>query len=79
MGVRRAPTQVGFNVTHTLHSLRVSGRDRSGIAAELTQKLADARINVRGCSASVIGNEFAAYIAMDSLLDANRAIEILRH
>ncbi|MGA8054538.1 MAG: ACT domain-containing protein, partial [Burkholderiales bacterium] len=32
--------QVGFNVTHTLHSVRVMGRDRPGIAAELTQKLA---------------------------------------
>ena len=28
--------QVGFNVAHTLHSIRVKGRDRPGIAAELT-------------------------------------------
>ena len=69
--------QVGFNVTHTLHSVRVLGRDRPGIAAELTQKLADAGINLRGFSASVIGTQFAAYIAVDSLLDAGRAIEIL--
>jgi hypothetical protein len=32
-----AAAQVGFNVTHTLHSVRVIGRDRPGIAAELTQ------------------------------------------
>ena len=36
-----AAAQVGFNVAHTLHSVRVIGRDRPGIAAELTQKLAD--------------------------------------
>jgi hypothetical protein len=69
--------QVGFNVTHTLHSVRILGRDRPGIAAELTQKLADAGINMRGFSASVIGTQFVAYIAVDSLLDASRALEIL--
>jgi hypothetical protein len=70
--------QVGFNVTHTLHSVRVLGRDRLGIAAELTQKLADAGINLRGFSASVIGTQFVAYIAVDSMQDANQTIEILK-
>jgi hypothetical protein len=70
--------QAGFNVTHTLHSIRVLGRDRPGIAAELTRKLADAGINLRGFSASVIGTQFVAYVAVDSLQDANRALEILR-
>ena len=74
-----AAAQAGFNVTHTLHSIRVLGRDRPGIAAEVTQKLADAAINLRGFSASVIGTQFVAYVAVDSLLDANRAMEILRN
>jgi hypothetical protein len=73
-----AAAQVGFNVTRRLHSVRVMGRDRPGIAAELTQKLADGRINLRGFSASVIGPQFVAYVAVDSLDDANKAIEILR-
>ena len=73
-----AAAEMGFNVTHTLHSVRVMGRDRPGIAAELTQKLADAGINLRGFSASVIGTQFVAYIAVDSLQDANQAIEILK-
>ena len=73
----RAASEVGFNVTHTLHSVRVLGRDRSGIAAELTQRLADAGINLRGFSASVIGNQFIAYVAVDSLQDANKVIELL--
>jgi hypothetical protein len=72
-----AAAQVGFNVTHTLHSVRVVGRDRPGVAAELTQKLADASINLRGFSAAVIGKQFIAYIAVDSLQDADQAIEIL--
>ncbi len=72
-----AAASVGFNVTQTLHSVRVMGRDRPGAAAELTQKLADAGINLRGFSASVIGSQFVAYVAVDSLDEANKALEIL--
>jgi hypothetical protein len=77
-GEIRAAAQVGFNVTHTLYSVRVMGRDRPGIAAELTQKLADASINLRGFSAAVIGTQFVAYLAVDSLQDATTALEILK-
>jgi hypothetical protein len=69
--------QVGFNVAYTLNSVRIMGRDRPGIGAELTQKLADGGINLRGFSASVIGTQFLAYAAVDSLDDANKVIEIL--
>ena len=69
--------QVGFNVAYTLHSVRIMGRDRPGIGAELTQKLAGGGINLRGFSASVIGTQFLAYAAVDSLDDANKVIEIL--
>ena len=54
------------------------GHDRPGVAAELTQKLADGRINLRGFSLSVIGTQFLAYAAVDSLDDANKVIEILK-
>jgi predicted amino acid-binding ACT domain protein len=74
----RVAAQVGFNVSQSLHSVRVMGQDRPGVAAELTQKLADAGINLRGFSASVIGKQFAAYVAVDSLADANKAVQILR-
>ena len=53
------------------------GRDRPGIAAELTQKIADGQINLRGFSLSVIGTQFLAYAAVDSLDDANKVKEIL--
>jgi len=74
----RAAAQVGFNVSYSLHSVRVMGPDRPGIAAELTQKLADEQINLRGFTASVIGPQFVAYVAVDSLDDANKAMEILQ-
>ena len=72
-----AAAEVGFNVTHSVHSVRVLGRDRPGMAADLTRTLADAGINLRGFSAAVIGAQFVAYIAMDSERDADRAIELL--
>ncbi|HEU5296248.1 MAG TPA: ACT domain-containing protein [Burkholderiaceae bacterium] len=74
----RAAAQVGFNVTHSLHSVRVLGPDQAGVAATLTQKLADAGINLRGFSASVIGRQFVAYLALDSQDDAARATEVLK-
>jgi len=47
------------------------------VAAALTQKLADGGINLRGFSASVIGAQFVAYVAVDSLDDANKAVQVL--
>jgi hypothetical protein len=73
----RAAAQVGFNVTRSLHAVRVMGPDQPGIAAELTLKLADGGLNLRGFSAAVIGTQFFAYVAVDSLDDASKAMEIL--
>jgi hypothetical protein len=73
----RAAADLGFNVTHSLHSVRVMGKDRPGVAGELARKVADAGINMRGFSASVIGTQFVAYVAVDSLEDANKAIRVL--
>lgn len=73
-----AAAQVGFNVTKTLHSVRIVGPDRPGIIATLTQKLADAGINLRGFSASALGTQFVAYAAVDSLHDAKKVVDLLR-
>jgi len=72
-----AAADAGFNVSRSLHSVRVMGADKPGIAAELTTKLADAGINLRGFSASVIGKQFVAYAALDSFDDAGKAMKIL--
>jgi hypothetical protein len=71
-----AAAQVGFNVTRRHHSIRVMGPDSPGVAASVTQRLADAGINLSGFSASVIGTQFVAYVAVDSLDDANKAMEV---
>jgi hypothetical protein len=76
-GETAAAAQIGFNVSQTLHSVRIIGPNQRGIVAELTEKLAEAGINLRGFSASVIGARFIAYAAVDSHADARKAIEIL--
>lgn len=72
-----AAAQIGFNVTQTLHSVRVIGPNEPGIVAELAQQLANAGINLRGLSASTIGSRVVAYVAVDSFQDAQKAIAIL--
>jgi hypothetical protein len=77
-GEIRAATQVGFSVTPSLHSVRVMGLDQLGIVAQLAQMLAEGGINLRGVSAAVLGTQFISYIAVDSLDDAEKAIDILQ-
>jgi hypothetical protein len=72
-----AAAQVGFSATHTVHSVRVMGRDRPGIAATITQKIAEASVNLRGFSSVVVGTQFIAYLAVDSREDADRVIKAL--
>jgi hypothetical protein len=74
----RAATQVGFTVTPSLHSVRVMGLDQLGIVAQVAQALADEGINLRGVSAAVLGTQFIAYLAVDSLGDAEKAIDVLQ-
>jgi hypothetical protein len=73
-----AAADAGFNVTQSLHSVRVLGPDRQGMAAELTQRLAREGINLRGFAASVIGAQFVAYVGLDSLEAADKAMRVLQ-
>lgn len=73
-----AASNMGFNVTRSLHSIRVEGVNRSGIAAELAEKLADGGINIRGFSGATIGTRFILYIGFDSQEDAEKAKDIIR-
>ncbi len=73
-----AASRLGFNVTESVHSLRVQGEYNSGVTGELTRKLAEAGINLVGLSAAVIGTKFIIYIAFDSGADAEKAADILK-
>ncbi|HEY4038727.1 MAG TPA: ACT domain-containing protein [Burkholderiaceae bacterium] len=73
----RAASQVGFNVTQSLQSIRIMGLDKAGIVAQLTRALGENGINLRGLSASVIGSQFVAYVGVDSPADVIKAMDAL--
>ncbi len=73
-----AASLLGFNVTKSLHSVRVVGENIPGIAATLTEKLAAAGINLHSFSGAVIGTRFILYIALDSEEDAEKACKIIQ-
>jgi hypothetical protein len=71
-------TYLGFNVTNSVHSVRVEGENKPGVAAVITKNLAKEGINLRGLSAACIGNRFIMYIGLDSDSDAVKTVEILK-
>ena len=72
-----AAKNAGFAVADTLHSVRIEGDNKPGIGAEMTEKLADAGVNLRGLSAAVIGQRFIMHIAVDTDADAEKAMSLL--
>ena len=73
-----AANTLGFNVTGSIKSVRVEGDNRAGVGAELTEKLAEAGINLHGFSGAVIGERFILYIGLDTEDDAKKAAAIIR-
>ncbi len=73
-----AAADLGFNVTTSIHAVRIEGDNKPGIVAELTSKLADEAINLRGMSAAVIAARFILYIGLDTDADSAKAIDILK-
>lgn len=73
-----AAAVAGFNTAQKQHCVRVMGHNQPGIAAALTEDLAEAGINLRGFSAAVIGSQFVAYVAVDSQAEADKATSVLK-
>ena len=74
----QAAAVAGFNVSQKQHCVRVTGRNQPGIAAALTEDLAEAGINLRGFSAAAIDSQFVAYIAVDSQEAVDKAMAVLK-
>lgn len=73
-----AASELGFTATNRMHSVRVEGRNEPGVAAKLTQKVAQAGINLRGFSGAVIGTQFVMHLAFNTAQDAQKLIALLR-
>ena len=73
-----AAATLGFDITRSVYSVRVEGKNEPGVAASITKKLAEAGINLRGFSAAVIGSRFIVYIGVDNGTDAEKVMEVLK-
>ena len=73
-----AAAKTGFAVADSLHSVRIEGDNKPGIGAQLTKKLADGGLNLRGLSAAVVGDRFIMYLALDTGDDAEKAMSLLQ-
>lgn len=74
----KAARKAGFEKTKSLHGIRVATGNKPGYAAELTMRLAEAGINLRGLSGAAIGNRAIFHIAFDSAADANKAKHLIK-
>lgn len=74
---QQAARRVGFEPAN-MGMLRLAGMDGPDIATALAQELlAQAQINLRGAAAVALERRSLLYLAFDSLLDAERAAEVL--
>lgn len=75
---RRAAADVGMVPAVGLHTVRIEGPDRAGLAADLSRALAAAEINLRGMSAATIGRKSVIYLAFESQPDADQGTRVVR-
>ncbi len=73
-----AARRAGLHKTKSLFAVRAEGRDKTGLGSTITCALADAGINIRGLSASVIGRKFILWLALDTAADATKAVRVLK-
>jgi hypothetical protein len=73
----RAARAAGLSETAYPVVRRIEGDNEAGLAHKLTQQWALAGISFQGLTMAVLGNKFIAYVAFDSVNDANRAAQIL--
>jgi hypothetical protein len=74
----KAAAAAGLTKATDIAGLRVEGANKAGDAHHVTRLLADAGINLRGLSASVIGKKYVLILAFDNAEDAAKATKLLR-
>jgi hypothetical protein len=73
----RAAKAAGLTETFDPVVLRVEGDNEAGLGHRLTQQWALAGISLQGLTMAALGTKFIGYAAFDSVIDANRAAQIL--
>lgn len=73
-----AAASAGFNIARSIHSVRIQGHNRAGLAADIAECLASADINLKGFSAAELGTRFVMYLGLDSEADADKTVSVLQ-
>ena len=74
----KAAAAAGLAKASDVVALRVEGPNKAGAAYQITRRLADAGINLRGVSAGVMGKKFQLFLAFDNAADADKAARSVR-
>jgi hypothetical protein len=74
----KAVAAAGLAKASDVVALRVEGPNKAGAAYQVTRRIADAGISLRGASAGVMGKKFQLFLAFSNEADANNAARSLR-
>jgi hypothetical protein len=75
---QKAAAAAGLTKAADLVALRIEGPNKPGDCYRLTRRLADAGINLRGLTATVVGKKYVLALGFDSDTDATKAARLLR-
>lgn len=75
---KKAAQTAGLAPATELAALRIEGPNKPGALHAVTKALAEAGINLRGVSASVIGKRWVCFLAFDTADDAQKAARVLK-
>jgi hypothetical protein len=75
---KKAAQAAGLAPATELAALRIEGPNKPGALHAVTKALAEAGINLRGVSASVIGKRWVCFLAFDTADDAQKAARVLK-
>ena len=68
----------GHAPAEKLATLKVEGNDALGLGFRIASPVADAEVNLRGVSGTVVGRKFVAYLGFDGNADADKAARALK-
>lgn len=74
----KAAKKAGFMKNKGLSVIKVTGPDKTGMGAAITEAIAAAGLNIQGFSAHAIGGTFALHLAFRSLAGAKKAAKIIK-
>lgn len=75
---RKTAADVGLVRAENMHSMRIEGPNKPGLAARISRALADAGLNIRGVSAAAQNAKVALYFGFSSADDLKTAVRVAK-